>query len=64
MNETKGEGQTESGKDSCRETNKQPDVKIPIEKDYTEAGDAKLKAKSSTNETPQSHKKQQQLNKS
>ena len=55
MNETKGEDQTES--DIDRETNKPPDVYIPLEKDYTEAEVAKLKAFASTNETPQSRKR-------
>ena len=40
MNEAKGEEQTES--DNDRETNKPPDVNIPVGKDYTEAGEAKL----------------------
>ena len=55
INETKGEEQTESYNE--RETNKPPDVDIPVEKDYTEAGEAKLKAKASTNETLQSRKR-------
>ena len=56
MNKMKGEEQAESNND--RETNKTPDVNIPVEKEYTEAGEAKLKAESSTNETPQSRNKE------
>ena len=43
--------------DNERETNKLPNVYIPVQKGYTEAAEAKLKAKASTNETPQSRKK-------
>ena len=40
-----------------RETNKPLDVYKPVEKDYTEDGEAKLKVLASTNETPQSRKR-------
>ena len=41
MNETKGKEQTESDNGRSRETNKPPDANIPVEKDYTEAGEAR-----------------------
>ena len=51
----KGEEQKES--DNERETNKPPYVFITVKKDYTGAREAKLKAKVSTDETPQSRKR-------
>ena len=44
MNETKGKEQTESDNGRSREINKPLDLNISVEKDYTEAGEAKRKA--------------------
>ena len=55
MNAVKVGEQTEL--ENEREINKPPNEDVTVEKDYTDAGEAKLKAESSTNGTPQGRKR-------